>query len=108
MKLSEIHINENNPRTIKDKRFKKLCQSIAEFPKMMKLRPIVVDGQGMILGGNMRFRALKKLGYKEIPDEWVKRDGELTEEEKKRFIAVDNVNFGEWDFEMLSDWDREL
>ena len=107
MKLSEIHINPDNPRIIKDDRFKKLVKSIQEFPKMMKLRPIVVDAEGMILGGNMRFKALKELGYKEVPDEWVKYDGELTDEEKQRFIAVDNVPFGEWDFEAIQDWDKE-
>ena len=63
MKLSEIHTNPKNPRLIKDDRFKKLCQSIKEFPKMMSLRPIIVDSDGMILGGNMRFKALKELGY---------------------------------------------
>ena len=63
MKLSEIHTNPKNPRLIKDDRFKKLCQSIKEFPKMMSLRPIIVDSDGMILGGNMRFKALKGLGY---------------------------------------------
>ncbi|NTU92349.1 MAG: DNA modification methylase [Chlorobiaceae bacterium] len=75
---------------------------------MMSLRPIVVDADGMILGGNMRYQALKHLGYTELPDEWVKRADELTEEERRRFIIEDNVSFGEWDFEILaSDWDIE-
>lgn len=65
MKLSDIHINPKNPRIIKDDRFKKLCQSIQEFPKMMALRPIIIDADSMILGGNMRFKALKELGYKD-------------------------------------------
>jgi len=107
LKLSEIHINPANPRLIKDERFKKLCQSIKEFPKMMKLRPIIVDKEGMILGGNMRFKALKELGYKEVPAEWIKRDGELTEAEKQRFIIADNIEQGEWDFEKLKDWDSD-
>lgn len=108
MKLSEIHCNPKNPRLIKDDRFKKLCQSIKEFPKMMALRPIIVDSEGLILGGNMRFKALKELGYKEVPDEWVKSDSELTEAEKQRFIIADNVGFGEYDWEMLqNEWDIE-
>ena len=75
---------------------------------MMHLRPIVVDASGVILGGNMRLRALQDLGYKEIPDEWVKRADDLTEEEKQRFIIADNVGFGEWDFEQLAnEWDAE-
>lgn len=106
MKLSEIKPNPNNPRVLRDERFAKLKQSIEEFPKMLALRPMVVDNDGMILGGNMRYRVLQDLGYKEIPDEWVKRADELTEEEKRRFIITDNVGFGEWDFEALAnDWD---
>lgn len=107
MKLSEIHINPKNPRLIKDERFKKLCKSIEEFPKMMVLRPIIVDSEGMILGGNMRFKALKELGYKDVPDEWVKRDGELTEAEKQRFIIADNIGFGEYDWDILAnEWNE--
>ena len=75
---------------------------------MMELRPIVVDSEGMILGGNMRFKALKELKYKDIPDTWVKRADELTDEEKQRFIIEDNVPFGEWDFELLGGWDKNL
>jgi DNA modification methylase len=70
MKLSSIKSNPNNPRLIKDERFKKLVKSIEEFLKMLKLRPIIIDQEGMILGGNMRFKALKEIGYKEIPDDW--------------------------------------
>jgi ParB-like chromosome segregation protein Spo0J len=115
MKLSEIHLNPKNPRFIRDDRFQKLVQSIKEFPKMMSLRPIIVDSQGMILGGNMRYRALKELGYNEVPDEWIKRDGEmylylftLTEEEKRRFVIVDNLPFGEYNFDILAnEWDEK-
>jgi len=75
---------------------------------MMKLRPIIVDSEDMILGGNMRYKALKELGYKEIPDEWVKRDGELTEAEKQRFIIADNIAFGEYDQDILSgNWNKD-
>jgi hypothetical protein len=107
VKLSEIHINPGNPRLIKDERFKKLCKSIEEFPKMMNLRPIIIDSEGMILGGNMRFKALKELGYKDIPDDWVKLADELTETEKREFIAKDNVPFGEWDWNILQGWDKD-
>jgi DNA modification methylase len=107
MKLSEIHINPANPRIIKDDRFKKLVKSISEFPKMMELRPIIVDSEGVILGGNMRFKALQELKYKDVPDNWVKRADELTDEEKQRFIIEDNIGFGEWDFNILAnDWDN--
>lgn len=106
MKLSQIKKNPDNPRVIKDERFKKLVQSIEQFPKMMKLRPIIIDSNNVILGGNMRYEALKQLDFIEIPDDWVKRADELTEEEKQRFIIADNVGFGDWDFEALAnDWD---
>ncbi len=106
MKLSEIKSNPNNPRVIKDERFKKLVKSIEEFPKMMALRPMVVNDENVILGGNMRFKALKELGYKEVPDEWVKQAADLTDDEARRFIIADNVGFGEHDWEMLAnEWD---
>lgn len=108
VKLSSLRINPNNPRFIKDDRFKKLVKSIEEFPKMMSLRPIIVDAGGMILGGNMRFKALQELKYKEAPDEWIKRADSLTDEEKQRFIIEDNVPFGEWDFDILAnEWDAD-
>ena len=108
MKLSEIKPNPNNPRVIKDYQFEKLCKSIQEFPKMMELRPIIVDDNNTVLGGNMRLRALQKLGYKDIPDTWVKKASELTEEEKRRFVIADNVNAGEWDWDTLAnEWDAE-
>ena len=75
---------------------------------MMALRPIIIDAEGMILGGNMRFKALKELGYKDVPDEWVKRDSELTEAEKQRFIIADNIGFGEYDWDVLAnEWDKD-
>ena len=106
MKLKDIKANPNNPRVIRDEKFKKLVKSIKEFPKMMQLRPMVINSDSIVLGGNMRLKALKELGYKEIPDEWVKRADELTEEEQRRFIIADNVGFGEHDWEMLAnEWD---
>lgn len=108
MKLSEIRNNPDNPRVIKDLQFEKLCKSIQDFPKMMSLRPIVVDNNMMILGGNMRFKALQHLGFKEIPDEWVKRASELTEDEARRFIIADNVSGGEWNIDdLIENWDKD-
>ena len=107
MRLSELKLKGDNPRTIKDEKFTKLVNSIKEFPKMLELRPLIYDPATMeVLGGNMRLSALKKLGYREIPDSWVKAASELTEEEKKRFLIVDNVGFGEWDYDMITNnWD---
>ena len=107
MKISEIHLNPDNPRFIKDDKFEKLKKNIKEFPKMMKLRPIVIDDSGKILGGNMRYRALIELGYQEIPEGWVVKASELTEEEKKRFIITDNIPYGDWDNDKLAnEWDE--
>jgi len=106
MKLKDIKANPNNPRVLRDDKFAKLKQSISEFPKMLSLRPMVIDENNMILGGNMRLRALQDLGYTEINDAWVKRSSDLTEEEKQRFIIADNVAFGEWDWDTLAnDWE---
>jgi len=106
MNIKEIKSNPNNPRIIKDEKFAKLKKSISEFPKMMELRPMVVNSENIVLGGNMRLKALKELGYKDIPDEWVKRADELTEDETRRFIIADNVGFGEHDWEILAnEWD---
>ncbi len=106
MKLSDIKPNPGNPRVIKDTRFASLLRSIQEFPKMLSLRPMVIDSEGYVLGGNMRLRALQELGYKDIPDDWVRRADDLTEEERQRFIIADNVGFGDWDWESLAnDWD---
>ena len=109
MKLSEINPNPNNPRLVKDDRFKKLVASIEAFPEMMELRPMIIDENNVILGGNMRYKALKELKRKEIPDNWVKRADELTEDQKKEFVIKDNVGFGEHDWDKLAnEWDSEL
>lgn len=106
IKLSRLKPNPNNPRVIRDHKFEKLCKSIETFPKMMKHRPIVVDADYVILGGNMRLRALQHLGFKEIPADWVSVASEFTEEEKPEFVIKDNTNFGEWDNEALAnEWD---
>ncbi len=109
MKISEIKLNKKNPRLIKDYKFEKLKKSITEFPKMLELRPIIIDNDNIILGGNMRYQALKDLGYKQLPDNWVKKSSELSEEEKQRFIIADNVGFGDWDWDIIAnEWDTEL
>jgi DNA modification methylase len=108
MKLSKLKPNPNNPRIIKDDKFKKLVKSINDFPKMLALRPIVVDENFIVQGGNMRLKALQEIGFKDIPDEWVKQVSDLSEDEKKQFIIKDNVGFGEWDFDDLANnWDAE-
>jgi ParB-like chromosome segregation protein Spo0J len=106
MKLKDIKPNPNNPRVLRDDKFQKLKQSITEFPKMLSLRPMVIDENNVVLGGNMRLRALQELGFTDIDEAWVKRSSDLTEEEKKRFIIADNVAFGEWDWDTLAnDWE---
>jgi ParB-like chromosome segregation protein Spo0J len=106
MKLKDIKPNPNNPRVLRDDKFQNLKQSITEFPKMLSLRPMVIDENNVVLGGNMRLRALQELGFNEIDEAWVKRSSDLTEEEKKRFIIADNIAFGEWDWDTLAnDWE---
>lgn len=106
IKISEIRENPDNPRIIKDEKFKKLVKSIKEFPQMLELRPIVVDDNMVVLGGNMRLKALKELGYKEVP---IIKASDLTDEQKKEFIIKDNVWYGEWDWDVLAnEWDNSL
>jgi hypothetical protein len=108
MKLNLIKPNPKNPRVIKDDKFEKLCKSLNEFPQMMNLRPIIIDKNLMIRGGNMRYKALQYLGYSEIPDEWIKKVEDLTEDQLKEFEIKDNLGFGEWDWDALAnDWDAE-
>lgn len=103
--LNELHPNDTNPRSIKDPKFQKLVSNIQAFPEMLDLRPVVWEGDGRILGGNMRYRAVKHLGWADIP---AINASELTEEQKQAFIILDNQDFGEWDFEILiSNFDPE-
>jgi ParB-like chromosome segregation protein Spo0J len=105
VKISEVKGNPKNPRLIKDDKFRKLVKSIQEFPQMLELRPIVVDENNIVLGGNMRLKACKEAGLKEVFI--VKAEG-LTEQQKDEFIVKDNVGFGEWDWDMLAnEWDSE-
>ena len=103
--IEEVKSNENNPRFIKDHKFKKLVKSIKEFPEMLKLRPIVVNASMVVLGGNMRLKACKEAGLKEV---WILKADELTEQQEKEFIVKDNVGFGEWDWDILgNEWDTQ-
>lgn len=103
VKISKLIKNPDNPRTIKDKKFELLKQSIVDFPEMLELREIVVDENYMILGGNMRYEAQKALGYTDVT---IKIADGLTNEQKKQFIIKDNANFGDWDFdELANSWE---
>jgi hypothetical protein len=103
VKISKVKGNPSNPRIIKNDKFKKLVKSIQEFPEMLKLRPIVVDEDFMVLGGNMRLKASKEAGLSEV---WIDIAEGLTEEQKKEFIVKDNVGFGEWEWDILAnEWD---
>jgi ParB-like chromosome segregation protein Spo0J len=105
VKITEVKANPNNPRTIKDEKFKKLVESIKGFPQMLSLRPIVVNDDMVVLGGNMRLKACKEAGLKEVP---IIKARELTNEQQKEFIIKDNVGFGDWDWDTLSnEWDVE-
>ena len=104
VKIQEVKLNPNNPRLIKDNKFKKLVQSIKDFPEMLNIRPIVVNQDMIILGGNMRYKAAKEIGLKEIPV----TIADLTEEQQREFLIKDNTSGGEWDWEVLAnEWDTE-
>ena len=103
VKINKVKGNPSNPRVIKNDKFLKLVKSIQEFPEMLKLRPIVVDEDMVVLGGNMRLKASKAAG---LTDVWVEVAKGLSEEKKKEFIVKDNVGFGEWEWDMLAnEWD---
>ena len=103
--IQQIRNNENNPRIIKDYKFKQLVKSIKEFPEMLKLRPIVVNSEMVVLGGNMRLKACKEAGLNEV---WILKADELTEQQQREFIVKDNVGFGEWDWDILAnEWDNQ-
>jgi site-specific DNA-methyltransferase (adenine-specific) len=109
IKLSSLQKNKNNPRYITADKLEKLKASIESFEQMLEARPIVTDEDGVILGGNMRYEALKALGYKEIPAAWVKTLTGLTDEQKREFLIKDNVGFGAWDWDTLAnEWESEL
>lgn len=104
MKIKDIKANPNNPRVVVDAKFEKLKKSIQEFPEMLEARPLVVNEDGIVLGGNMRLKAIKELGWKEAPvivAPW-------GEDKNAEFIIKDNIAFGEWDWELLAnEWESE-
>ena len=97
--INKVKPNKNNPRHIKDHKFQKLVSSIKSFPEMLEKRPIIVDEQMIVLGGNMRLRACQKAGLKEV---WIDIAEGWTEEQKNEFIIKDNVGFGEWEWDILA------
>ena len=104
-RIDEIKSNPNNPRIIKDDKFKKLVASIKGLPQMLELRPIVCNADGVVLGGNMRLKACKEAGLKEVP---VIYASDLSEDQQREFIIKDNVGFGEWDWDIIAnEWDIE-
>lgn len=103
--IKEIKPNENNPRIISDYKFKNLVKSIKDFPEMLEKRPLVVDEDMVVLGGNMRLKALQQAGIKEVHVDIAK---DWTDEQKKEFIIKDNLSFGEWDWDILSnEWETK-
>ena len=110
--ISKFKQNPDNPRIIKDDKFKKLVQSLKDFPEMMEKRPMVCvtdeDGKLFPIGGNMRLKALRELGMKEIPDSWVVLADDWTEEQRREFIIKDNASLGDWNWDDLQEnWDSE-
>lgn len=104
--IKDIKPNPNNPRLVKDDKFKKLVQSIKDFPQMLDIRPIVVNKDMIVLGGNMRLKACKEAGLKEIP---IIKAEDLTDEQQREFIIKDNVGYGEWDWSMIAnEWDEQV
>lgn len=103
MKIEKVRVdfiksNEKNPRLITDDKLRKLVKSIREFPQMLEIRPIVVDENMVVIGGNQRFKAAQMAGMTEVP---IIKATDLTEEQKKQFVIKDNVNHGEWDWDVL-------
>lgn len=103
--INQVLSNTDNPRFIKDYKFEKLVKSIKEFPQMLDLRPIVVNKEMVVLGGNMRLKACVEAGIKEVPIIFA---DSLTPEQEREFIIKDNSSFGEWDWDLLAnEWDTD-
>ena len=102
--LSDLVFNEDNPRTISEEKFESLKRSLNAFPEMLNARPIVVDENNVILGGNMRARAMAAIGLTKAE---VHRVEGWTDEQKAEFMIKDNVGFGDWDWDVLANqWDN--
>lgn len=105
IEITKIKLNPNNPRVIKDDNFKKLVRSIQQFPQMLEIRPLVVNKDWIVLGGNMRLKACIEAGISEVP---VIFADNLTDEQQREFIIKDNIGYGDWDFTSLNnDWDLD-
>lgn len=104
MRIEDIRPNPSNPRYITDDKFKKLVESIRSFPQMLELRPLVIDENNVVLGGNMRLRACIEAGLTDVP---VKQVMNFTKEQKEEFIIKDNSSYGSWDWDLLgNEWDN--
>jgi hypothetical protein len=103
IKLSKLKNNPNNPRKISVLDFEKLKENIVKHPNILKVKPLVIDSweNPILLAGNQRFKALKDLGYEEIPKDWIRTADTLTEKEKNAFVFLDNNTFGEYDYDIL-------
>tara|TARA_B100000497_G_C7504138_1_gene307558 strand:- start:36 stop:635 length:600 start_codon:yes stop_codon:yes gene_type:complete len=105
VKIQSIKANNENPRTIKESKFEDLKKSLIDFPEMLQLRPIIVDKNNIILGGNMRYKACQEIGLKEV---YIIKANDLTEKQKKKFVIKDNIAFGQWDWDVLANtWERQ-
>lgn len=105
IEIKKLKPNPNNPRSINKNKFERLKKSITEFPKMLELRPIVVDENFVVLGGNMRLKALKDLGIKET---FYIQQKDLSDDQKKQFVIKDNASFGDWDWDILAnEWNNK-
>jgi hypothetical protein len=106
IKIEEVKENPENPRLIDEKSFNQLKISIQNFPEMLNLRPLVIDENNYVIGGNMRLKALKELGWLEVP---IIRFDNMDEEKKKEFIIKDNLSYGEWDWNLINlEWDMDM
>jgi len=108
IKLSTLKTDPTNPRKINEKDLEQLKKSLQDFSKMMELRPIITDENNIVKAGNQRLKALKELGYKEIPDEWVKKAVDFTPQQLREFMLKDNDHAGQFDWQLLKDdWDTK-
>lgn len=117
MKVADLKINEKNPRKISNKKFQELKESIKTDPEFMPLKPLIIDKKNIILAGNQRYKAIIELGYTDIPDEWIKRADKLTAAQRKKFIVLDNLSYGEYDtdiieeeygFDVIQEWNYDI
>ena len=99
MNINEIKPNSSNPRKINEDDFAKLVKSIKDDPKLLEAKPLIIDENNVILGGNQRYRACLELGIQDVP---VIKMANLTEKEKQKLLVIDNTHYGKWDMDMLA------